>query len=125
MEREYIRRMAVTKLHALVGWILCGAVMYIGTAVTTLENTLIIHLAAAPVIFCAISLVYFKKFNYFSPREVAAVFLAVVVFMDLVVVSLIVEKSFDMFKSPVGTWIPFAFIFLVTYLTGRHIRMRR
>jgi hypothetical protein len=34
------------------------------------------------------------------------------------VVALLVEKSFDMFRSVLGTWLPFALIFLATWLTG-------
>jgi hypothetical protein len=49
----------------------------------------------------------------------AALFLALVVFMDFFVVALLIEKSFDMFLSPLGTWIPFALIFLSTYFVGR------
>ncbi len=125
MDRAFIRSMAITKLHALVGWALCGAVMFVGRAVTTPDNALIAHLVAAPIIFWAVSSFYFRRFDFFSALEVAAIFLGVVVFLDLVIVALLVEKSLDMFTSPVGTWIPFALIFIATYLTGRRVRSRR
>jgi hypothetical protein len=32
------------------------------------------------------------------------------------------EKSFVMFKSLFGTWIPFGLIFLSTYLTGKMVK---
>jgi hypothetical protein len=34
-------------------------------------------------------------------------------------------RSFDMFTSLIGTWIPFALIFASTYLTGRVVSGRR
>lgn len=125
MDRAFIRSMAITKLHALVGWALCGAVMFVGRAVTTQDNALIAHLVATPIIFWVISSFYFRRFDLFSALGVAAIFLGVVVFLDLVIVALIIEKSLDMFTSPVGTWIPFALIFIATYLTGRRVRSRR
>jgi hypothetical protein len=39
--------------------------------------------------------------------------------MDFFVVSLMIEKSFDMFKSLIGTWIPFVLMFLSILLVGK------
>lgn len=39
-------------------------------------------------------------------------------FLDVFVVALLVEKSFDMFRSVLGTWLSFALIFLPTWFTG-------
>ncbi len=50
--------------HAFAGWALCGAIIGIGRGITSLENTLIIHAIGAPIIFAAISLNYFEKFNF-------------------------------------------------------------
>jgi hypothetical protein len=104
--------------HAVIGWGLCGAVMGIGIAVTTLGNALIIHAIAAPVIFAIISVIYFKKFNYTSPLKTALIFVSVVILIDFFLVALVINKSMAMFKSLIGTWIPFLLIFAVTYLTG-------
>ena len=38
--------------------------------------------------------------------------------MPFFVVALLINRSFEMFASLLGTWIPFALIFLSTYLTG-------
>jgi hypothetical protein len=40
--------------------------------------------------------------------------------VDFFVVGLAVNRSLEMFTSVLGTWIPFALIFLATWLTGRH-----
>jgi membrane associated rhomboid family serine protease len=93
--------------------------------VTTPETTLIIHAIAAPVIFTCLSLVYFRRPIAWSPLRTAAVFLGVVVVMDVFVVALLVERSFEMFASILGTWLPFLLIFLSTWFTGIAVRARR
>ncbi len=104
--------------HAFAGWALCGAIIGIGRGITSLENTLIIHAIGAPVIFAVISWNYFKKFNFTDPLQTAVIFVSFVIFMDFFIIALMIEKSFDMFKSILGTWIPFILIMLSTYLTG-------
>ena len=106
---------------AFVGWALCGATIGIGRAVTSLQNTLIAHAIATPVIFAAASYVYFKKFHYTTPVQTALVYAAFVMLMDFVVVATFVEKSYAMFSSLLGTWLPFALIFGSTYAVGRHL----
>ncbi len=112
-------RLLIILSHALIGWGLCGAVMGLGLAFTSVETALIIHLLAAPIIFSLISLLYFRKFSYTSPLSTAAIFVGTIILMDFFVVSLLIEKSFEMFLSPMGTWVPFLLIFLATYGTGK------
>ena len=112
------QKILVVLAHAFVGWILCAATMGIGMAVTTLNNALVIHAIAAPIFFCGISLIYFRKFNYTAPLQTALYFLAFVVAMDFFVVAMLINRSFEMFASLLGTWLPFGLIFTSTYLTG-------
>ena len=112
-------------VFAFIGWAICGAIMGIGRAVTSLENTLLIHAIGAPVVFAGLSLIYFKKFHYTTPFQTALAFLAFVIFMDVFVVALLIEKNFAMFASLLGTWIPFALIFLSTYLSGAYLERTR
>ena len=105
-------------IHAVVGWTLCGATVGVGRKVTTLRNALIAHAIAAPIIFSAVSVVYFRWFGGTGPTTTAALFLAIVIFLDIFVIALLVEKSFDMFRSVLGTWLPFVLIFLAVWLTG-------
>jgi hypothetical protein len=114
-----VKKMLVILLHAFVGWALCGAIMGIGMAVTSIETSLIIHAMGAPVIFAVLSFIYFRKFNYTTPLQTAFIFVGFVIFMDVFVVALMINRSFEMFTSFLGTWIPFALIFLSTYLAGR------
>lgn len=113
-----LKQVSVILLLGALGWALCGAIMFIGMAVTDLQTTLIVHAIGAPVIFAAISLVYFSKFNYTSALQTAIAFFVQVVLMDFFIVALLINRSLDMFRSPLGTWIPFGLIFLSTYLTG-------
>ena len=118
MNKMQIKKVVVILAHGLVGWALCGAIMWVGMAVTSMENTLIIHAIGAPIIFGVISAIYFKAFNFTTPLRTAIVFVSVVVFMDVFLVALLIEKSFEMFASLLGTWIPFLLIFFSTFLTG-------
>ena len=108
----------VILIHAFIGWALCGAIIGIGRGITTMQTTLIIHAIGVPIIFGLISFVYFKKFHYTTAFQTAVIFLFFVVVMDVFLVAMVMEKSFEMFTSILGTWVPFALIFLATYLVG-------
>ena len=113
-----IRKIFIVLVHALVLQGMCWASMGIGMGVTSIENALIIHLIGAPIFAFVVSTVYFKKFGYTTPLQTAVIFLSVIHFLDFFVVALMVQKSLEMFASPIGTWIPFTLIFVTTYLTG-------
>ena len=118
------RKISVLLAHAFVGWAFCTATMLIGMATMSIDNALIVHAAAAPVIFTLVSLVYFKRFNYTSPLSTALVFVSFVIVVDFFLIALVVNRSLEMFASPLGTWIPFALIFASTYVTGTLITGR-
>lgn len=117
-----IKKALVVLAHALVVQALCWTTMGVGRAVTSMENTLIIHLIGAPIFAIVVSAFYFKKFNYTTPLQTATIFISVILFLDFFVVALMIEKSLEMFASPIGTWIPFTLIFVLTYLTGLFVR---
>ena len=117
-----LRKLITILVHALIGWALCAATMGIGMAMTSLENTLIIHAIGAPVFFVVVSLVYFSKFNYTTPFQTALIFVGFVIIVDFFIVALLINKSMEMFASLLGTWIPFALIFASTYVTGVSIK---
>lgn len=121
---EQIKRFGVVLGFALIAQMLCWAIMVIGQMVTSIENTLIAHAIGAPIIAIVVSSIYYKKFNYTSPLQTALVFISVVIAMDVFIVALLIEKSFEMFTSPIGTWIPISSIFLATYLTGLFVTRR-
>ena len=113
-----IKQIAIILVHAFVGWALCAATMGIGMAVTSLQTALIVHAIGAPIFFAVVSLMYFRKFNFTTPLQTALIFVGFVITVDFFVVALLINKSLEMFTSPLGTWIPFALIFTSTYLTG-------
>ena len=118
-------RAAAFVIHPVTGWALCGATIGAGMATTTMENTLRIHAVAAPVIFIVLSLIYHRNFGHTGPLKPAVLFTAIVMFLDVFVVALAIYHSLVMFESVLGTWIPFALIFLSTYLTGLFAVNRR
>jgi hypothetical protein len=118
MHKLNARQVLIILVHAFVGWALCFATIGIGRAITTMEATLIVHAIGAPLFFFAISLVYFTKFDFTAPFHTALIFVGFVIFMDFFLVALVINQSLEMFTSLIGTWVPFALIFLSTYLTG-------
>ena len=119
-----IKKYALVLVFALIAHMLCWAIMVVGQMVTTIENTLIAHAIGAPIIAIIVSSIYYVKFNYTTPLQTALVFASVVIAMDFFIVALLIEKSFEMFTSPIGTWIPISSIFLATYLTGLFVTRR-
>ncbi|MCY3414722.1 MAG: hypothetical protein INQ03_23940 [Candidatus Heimdallarchaeota archaeon] len=113
-----LKKTGIILLSAFVGWALCGGTMMGGLALTTELNAMIIHAIAAPIFFFGVSWVYFTKFNYTDALRTGLIFIIFIVFMDVFVVSMLINKNFDMFSSILGFWIPMASIFTSTYLTG-------
>ncbi len=118
MNKISLRNFGVILVHAFVGWALCGAIMFVGMGITSLQTTLIAHAIGAPIIFAAASWIYFRKFSYTTPLQTAIIFVAFVVAMDFFVVALLINRSFDMFLSWLGTWLMFILIFTPTYIIG-------
>lgn len=121
---DKVRRVAIVLVLAFVGWALCAVIIGLGMAVTSQSNALIAHAIGAPVVFTLISLLYFKKFQYTTPIQTAMIFLTFVILMDFFVVAMMIMRSFEMFASALGTWTPFALIFLSTYGTGLYVGKR-
>ena len=125
MSQLKFSRILIIVALGLLGWALCGAIMFIGMTLMSIHTTLIVHAIGAPVIFSLISLFYFKKFRFTTPFQTGASFLLLVIVMDFFLVALVINKSMEMFQSLLGTWIPFGLIFLSTYITGSIVEMRR
>jgi hypothetical protein len=111
-------KLVIVLLHAVVGWAWCGALVGVGRRFFSMDTTLVVHAVGAPIGFALLTLLYQRKFAFTGPLQTAVIFLGTVIALDLVLVAPVFEKSFAMFASPLGTWIPFALIFLTTYLTS-------
>ncbi len=119
MKSLSVKQWLVILGHAFVLWALCGAIMFIGMSIWPVDTTLIVHAVGAPIIASVISLIYFKSFNYTSPLSTAIVFVGFVILVDFFLVAMVINKSFEMFESFIGTWLSFILIFFATYITGR------
>jgi hypothetical protein len=111
-------------LYALAGWLCCFAVMGICMSTLSLERALIVHAAAAPVLFAILSFRYFRKNPSREPLQIACLFTGFVILMDFFVVALAINRSMAMFSSFAGTWLPFGLIFLSTWAVGAAVRRK-
>lgn len=112
------KKSAIIFVFWLIGWILCGATVAIGRNLVSMETTLIIHAILAPIFFGTLSFIYHNKFNYTSPLKTAIIFVFLIILVDAALVAPVFEKSYDMFRSFIGTWLVFILVFLATYLVG-------
>ncbi len=117
-----LRKRSVLIGHALLGWAACGATVALGRQVASMEVTLLVHAAVAPLVFGLLARHYFARFPGSSPLGTAFAFLGIAAGLDAGIVAPLVERSFAMFRSLLGTWIPFALIFLASYAAGRLAR---
>lgn len=106
-------------LCSFSGWLLCAVVMFVGMKLVSLQNALIIHAISTPFIFALITGIYIRKYPKVSELKLAFVFTGSVIFMDVFVVAILINKSFAMFSSILGTWLPFGLIFLATYFVAK------
>jgi hypothetical protein len=119
-----MKKTLIILAHSMAGWILCGLTMGLGMRLFPLTTALIIHAIAAPLFFILLSWVYFRKFGFTTPLQTAIIFVAFVIFMDVFIVAAVIERSFEMFESFLGTWLPFLLIFLSTWKIGSITRHR-
>jgi menaquinone-dependent protoporphyrinogen oxidase len=104
--------------YAVAGWALCAATMAAFVPLAGIGTALLAHGIAAPLFFTALAWSYFRVPGARDPLPTAVAWIAIVALLDLLVVAGLVERSFDMFRSVGGTWLPFALIFLVTWVVG-------
>ncbi len=112
-------------IHSLIGWAFCAAIMGVGPQITSMGNTRIVHLIAGPAGFGLLSAFYHRKYNYTKPVVTALIFLAFVAAMDFFLVGFVISKSLDMFKSPIGTWLPFTLLFITIYTAGAVVNIKK
>ena len=103
---------------SLVFWGLCGAVMMIGRKMWSIETALLVHLAAAPVLAFALSAAHAVAAPTFDPLIRAAVMTGTIIVLDAGLVAPVFERSYAMFRSVQGTWLPFLFSFLASWAAG-------
>ncbi len=100
---------------SLALWGACGGVIAIGRRIWSLQTTLYVHLVMVPIFAYLLSAVHRLFFPEFGSLLRAAVMTAVVVALDISIVAPVFERSFAMFRSFLGTWLPIAAIFLASW----------
>jgi hypothetical protein len=103
---------------ALVLWGACGGVIAIGRRLWSQETTLRVHLVAAPVFAFLVAAAHRELAPAFDPLLRAAAITAIVMLLDALVVAPLFERSYAMFRSVIGTWLPFVAIFLAAWTAG-------
>ncbi len=102
----------------LVLWGACGGVMSVGRRLWTLDTALRVHLIVAPIVAFLVAALHEALFPGFDPRLRAAAMTGLVIVLDAAVVAPLFERSYAMFRSLMGTWLPFAAIFLASWAGG-------
>lgn len=118
-------KVIVALVYVLIGWALCGTTMGIGLSLASENIAVVAHAILAPLFFVVLSWHYFRRDSTLSPLCTAALFLGVIVALDVFVVATAIQRSFAMLASPLGTWLPLALIFVATWLTGVLVRRPR
>lgn len=104
--------------HAVAGWSTCAVVMAGLLAIASIGVAVVVHAIAAPLIFAAVARSYFGARGARGPLPVAVGFTAIVAGLDAAIVAGLIQRSFAMFASIGGTWLPLALIFAATWATG-------
>jgi hypothetical protein len=107
-----------TILCAVGGWMACGVVFALARTGLGVEAAIWIHLVAAPFIGGAATLLLWKHPRHPGILGTAAALAGTAALLDAVLVAPFLERSFAMFASPLGTWIPLALIFVAGATTG-------
>ena len=95
-----------------------ASVIAIGRRRLPMQTTLMIHLFLSAVFAFAAAAVHARFWPEIGALERAATMTGVIVALDALVVAPLFERSYAMFRSALGTWIPFAAIFLASWAAG-------
>ncbi len=105
--------------HGLVGWAICGATIGIGRQVMSMQATLLVHAAVAPLAFGLLTWRHVRRHPESTPGATALAMTGLVIALDALAVAPVFEHSYVMFRSVLGTWIPFASIAVASYAVAR------
>jgi hypothetical protein len=89
-----------------------------------MDTTLLVHAVVAALAFGFLAWHYSGRYPETSALRVSVAMLGVVVGLDALVVAPFLERSYAMFRSVLGTWVPFALIFTASYIAGHFARQR-
>lgn len=118
MNKTPFEKTLILLSYAFIGWVICGSIMAVGMRHWLMPTVLTVHLIGATLTFGFLSWSYHRYFRFTRPLYTAMLFTGFVMVVDFFLVALVILKSLDMFRSLMGTWIPFGVIFVITYLIG-------
>ncbi|MFW9909806.1 MAG: hypothetical protein ACFFEF_14650 [Candidatus Thorarchaeota archaeon] len=116
-----IKEALILLVNAIIIYFVCFAVMGLSMATLPIDTALVAHAVAAPFVSAIFSYIYYKKFNYSSPLITAIVIVATVILLDFFLTATIILQDYAMFYSLIGTWIPFALIFIAALIVGIYL----
>jgi succinate-acetate transporter protein len=125
LEEQQVNRNAAFVGLALLGWAICGSTIAVGRQFLSMPDTLLVHAIVAPIVFALLSTHFFSRYPAASPLGTSLGFVGIVVGLDAFVVAPLIEHSYAMFTRPLGTWIPFASIWLSSFLVGYACQQRQ
>ena len=112
-------------LYAFVGWAWCGAIMAVGPQFLSMAVTLVLHAILGPAGFALLSALYYGSHTRPKPVVLAMIFVSVVIVLDAGLVAPVFVRSYAMFQSIPGTWLPFVLIFLCSWSMGWIVRKKK
>jgi hypothetical protein len=125
LANDSLKKSLVIFGFGFAGWMIWG--IFIGIIIglksgNMIDETgdLLLHATLPPIAFLIVSPIYFKKFNYAKPLQTAVAFPAIILMLDILIVALLVEGSFDIFASP-APWISYFLAFVFTLLVGLYM----
>ena len=106
---------------AIAGWAACGATLGIARAVAGIDVALLVHLAAAPLVGAAATRLVWRNPRHPGPLATAALVAGTPALLDGIVVAPFLERSFAMFASVLGTWLPLGLILAASFVTASRL----
>jgi hypothetical protein len=107
-----------TAAVAVLAWAACGGVLAGVRALLGLGPALAVHLVAAPVIAAVATVVLWHHPRHPGSAATAVALAGTAALLDAIVVAPFLERSYAMFGSVVGTWLPLALILAASAATG-------
>jgi hypothetical protein len=109
---------------AVATWLACGLTFAAARAALGANAAIALHLVAAPFIGAAATRLLWRHPRHPGIAATALTLAGTAALLDATVVAPFLERSWEMFSSPAGTWIPLALILLASAATGARLARR-
>jgi len=116
------RRVLAVLRYALAAWAVCAGTMALATTVLGDRGVAVVYAVTAPAVFALVAFVYARARGELSPFALAAVLVGTALALDAGLVAPLLLRSFAMFASVTGTWLPLGLGFFAAWAAGAHAR---